>query len=75
MGHGERIVTALVDVYREMEAMRNELPSSELGEKMRKMFIPVMDQLDSASKLHKDGLNPNNGPKESGGFGFVEVTD
>lgn len=69
----ERIVTGLVDVYREMEAMRNELPSSDLGEKMRKMFIPVMDQLDWASKLHKDGLT--SGPKKIGGFGFVEVTD
>ncbi len=69
----ERIVTGLVDVYREMEAMRNELPSSDLGEKMRKMFIPVMDQLDWASKLHKDGLT--SGPKKTGGFGFVEVTD
>ena len=70
-----RIVSGLVDVYREMESMRDELPSSEQGETMRKVFKPIMEQLDWASKLHKDGLMSSSGPKKSGGFGFVEVTD
>ncbi len=71
----DRIATGLEDVYREMEGMKKILPSSELGERMRKMFIPLMDQLDWASKLHKDGLTSNTGPKKTGGFGFVDVTD
>ena len=71
----ERIVTGLVDVYREMEGMRNSLSSSDIDELKRKMFNPVMDQLDWATKLHKDGkLINSNGPKKTGGFGFVEVT-
>jgi hypothetical protein len=65
----ERIATGLEDVYREIEAMKNAEPN----EKLRKMFIPVMDQLDWASKLHKDGLTSSNGPKKHGGFGFVDV--
>ena len=69
----DRIATGLEDVYREMEGMKNVLPSSDLGERMRKMFIPIMDQLDWASKLHKDGLTSNSGPKKTGGFGFVDV--
>jgi len=72
----ERISTGLEDVYREMESMKNALPSSELGEKMRKMFIPIMDQLDWASKLHNEGLDliGNHGVKKPAS-GFVDVTD
>lgn len=59
-----------------MESMKNTLPSSELGEKMRNMFIPITDQLDWASKLHKEGLYliSNHGVKKSAS-GFVDVTD
>lgn len=34
------------------------------------MFIPVMDELDWASKLHQDSLTINDGPQKSGGFGL-----
>eukprot|EP00557_Chaetoceros_sp_GSL56_P003736 CAMPEP_0176496134 /NCGR_PEP_ID=MMETSP0200_2-20121128/11035_1 /TAXON_ID=947934 /ORGANISM="Chaetoceros sp., Strain GSL56" /LENGTH=876 /DNA_ID=CAMNT_0017894073 /DNA_START=120 /DNA_END=2750 /DNA_ORIENTATION=+ len=63
----KRIVQGLEDVYREMEGMRKDLPQTELGEKMRKMCLPIMDQLDWAFKLNRDSSG-------SGG-GFVTVND
>lgn len=63
----KRIVQGLEDVYREMESMRKDLPQTDLGEKMRKMCLPIMDQLDWAFKLNHDSSG-------SGG-GFVTVND
>uniref|UniRef100_A0A7S4JKW9 BSD domain-containing protein n=1 Tax=Odontella aurita TaxID=265563 RepID=A0A7S4JKW9_9STRA len=63
-----RIVKGMESVYREMEAMRKELPQTEQGEIMRKMCLPVMDQLDWAFKLHRDGSGGG-----GGGGGFVTV--
>ncbi len=58
-----RIVQGLEAVYREMETMRKELPQTEAGEMMRKMCLPIMDQLDWAFQLHRD---------RNGGFVTVE---
>lgn len=63
----KKIVMAMEGVYREMEGMRKDLPLSELGEQMRKMCLPIMDQLDWAFKLNLDSSG-------SGG-GFVTVED
>ena len=62
-----RIVQGLEAVYREMETMRKELPQTEAGEMMRKMCLPIMDQLDWAFQLHREG--------SGGGGGFVVVED
>ena len=58
-----RIVEGLEAVYREMEAVRKQLPQDEDGETMRKMCLPIMDQLDWAFQQHRDS---------SGGFVTVE---
>jgi len=60
------IVEGMELVYEEIENMRKEVPKTELGETMRKMCLPIMEQLDSAFKLHRGEL---------GGFGigFVSV--
>ena len=63
-----RIVKGMEGVYREMEEMRKELPQTESGEVMRKMCLPVMDQLDWAFKIHRDGSG-------GGGGGFVTVEE
>lgn len=60
-----RIVQGLEAVYREMEAMRKDLPQTEAGEMMRKMCLPIMDQLDCAFQLHRD--------KSGGAGGFVSI--
>eukprot|EP00549_Striatella_unipunctata_P009442 CAMPEP_0118724480 /NCGR_PEP_ID=MMETSP0800-20121206/32599_1 /TAXON_ID=210618 ORGANISM="Striatella unipunctata, Strain CCMP2910" /NCGR_SAMPLE_ID=MMETSP0800 /ASSEMBLY_ACC=CAM_ASM_000638 /LENGTH=233 /DNA_ID=CAMNT_0006633055 /DNA_START=42 /DNA_END=740 /DNA_ORIENTATION=+ len=60
-----RIVQAMEGVYREMEEMRKEFPQSETGEIMRKMCLPIMDQLDWAFQVHRD--------ESGGGGGFVTV--
>ena len=63
----KRIVAAMESFYREMDEMRRELPQSETGEIMRKMCLPIMDQLDWAFKLHREGSG------RGGGGGFVDV--
>ena len=62
-----RIVQGMEAVYREMEQMRKELPQTEMGEVMRKMCLPIMDQLDNAFQLHREGSGT--------GGGFVTVED
>ena len=54
-------------LYRDMEGVRRGLPQSETGEMMRKMYLPIMDQLDWAFKLHREGSGGG------GGGGFVTV--
>ncbi len=61
----KKIVAGMEGVYREMEGMRKELPQTELGEQMRKMCLPIMEQLDCAFQLNRD----------SSGSGFVTVED
>jgi transcription initiation factor TFIIH subunit 1 len=71
-GHSQklaRIVLGMETVYREMEGMRKELPQTETGEMMRKMCLPIMDQLDWAFKLHREGSGGG------GGGGFVAVEE
>jgi len=63
----KRIVQGMEGVYRELEGMRKDLPQIELGEQMRKMCLPIMDQLDWAFKLNRD-------ISRSGG-GFVDIQD
>ena len=63
-----RINTAMANFYREMEGMRRDLPQTETGEMMRKMCLPIMDQLDWAFKLHREGSG-------GGGGGFVDVEE
>lgn len=46
-----RIVQGLEAVYREMEAMRKELPQTEAGEMMRKMCLPIMDQVSALLEI------------------------
>ena len=48
-----KIVQGLETVYREMEETRNNLPMTEQGEIMKKMCLPIMDQLDYAFKLNQ----------------------
>jgi transcription initiation factor TFIIH subunit 1 len=62
-----RIVQGLEAVYREMETVRKDLPQNEEGEMMRKMCLPIMDQLDCAFKLHRETASG------AGGGGFVDV--
>jgi transcription initiation factor TFIIH subunit 1 len=62
-----RIVLGMETFYREMEGMRKGLPQSETGEIMRKMCLPIMDQLDWAFKLHRERSGGG------GGGGFVAV--
>jgi len=59
-----KIVKCMEQVYREMEKMRNDLPS----ETMREMCFPIMDQLDFAFKLSRD----TRGSSSGGGFFTVE---
>jgi len=55
--------------YREMEGMRKDLPETETGRLMSKMFLPIMEQLDWAFKLHRERIGG------SGGGGFVDVEE
>ncbi|KAL7581028.1 hypothetical protein ACA910_005834 [Epithemia clementina (nom. ined.)] len=63
-----RINAAMASFYREMEGMRRDLPQTATGEMMRKMCLPIMDQLDWAFKLHREGSG-------GGGGGFVDVEE
>ena len=63
-----RIVAAMQSFYREMEVMRRDLPQSATGEDMRKMCLPIMDQLDWAFQKHNEGSGGGRG----GGFVDVE---
>lgn len=65
-----RIVQGLEAVYREMEAVRKALPQNEDGELMRKMCLPIMDQLDWAFQLHRE--SSEGGGRGAGGFVTVE---
>jgi transcription initiation factor TFIIH subunit 1 len=65
----KRIVEGMESFYREMEAMRKEFPQTETGELMRKMCLPIMDQLDWAFKLDREGTG---GAGRGGGFVTVE---
>mmetsp|Transcript_22520 Transcript_22520/g.46946 ORF Transcript_22520/g.46946 Transcript_22520/m.46946 type:complete len:692 (-) Transcript_22520:396-2471(-) len=69
----ERINGALANFYREMEDMRRELPQTETGEMMRKMCLPIMEQLDWAFKLHGDSGSGGGGGFVDVGGGFVDV--
>lgn len=64
-----RIVEGMETFYREMEGMRKEFPQTETGELQRKMCLPIMDQLDWAFKLHREGTR---GAGRGGGFVTVE---
>jgi transcription initiation factor TFIIH subunit 1 len=64
-----RIVRGMETFYREMEGMRRDFPQTEIGEMMRKMCLPIMDQLDWAFKLHREGSG------SGGGGGFVTVEE
>ena len=63
-----KIVGGMDTLYREMDAMRKALSQSETDEMMRKMCLPIMDQLDWAFKLYREG----SGGGSSGGFVTVE---
>jgi transcription initiation factor TFIIH subunit 1 len=65
-----RIVQGLEAVYREMEAVRKALPQNEDGELMRKMCLPIMDQLDWAFQLYRE--SSEGGSRGAGGFVTVE---
>ena len=63
----QRIVQGMETVYREMESMRKELEMTDIGNTMRKMCLQIMDQLDWAFKLHREGSGGG------GGGGFVTI--
>jgi transcription initiation factor TFIIH subunit 1 len=65
----KRIVQGMETVYREMEGMRRTLEQTETGEIMRKMCLQIMDQLDCAFKLHREGSGVG------GGGGFVTIEE
>jgi len=48
-----KIVQSMTTVYREMEETRKNLPQTDQGEIMKKMCMPIMDQLDYAFKLNQ----------------------
>jgi transcription initiation factor TFIIH subunit 1 len=56
-------------LYRELEEMRKMFPPTETGELQRKMCLPIMEQLDWAFKLHREGTG---GGSRGGGFVTVE---
>ena len=64
-----RIVGGMETFYREMEEMRKTFAQTEIGELQRKMCDPIMDQLDWAFKLHREGIG---GAGRGGGFVTVE---
>ena len=61
-----RVVSAMQQLYREMEQARNHLPQSQHVEDMRNMYLPIMYQLDLAFKKYNAGSG-------GGGGGFVDV--
>jgi transcription initiation factor TFIIH subunit 1 len=63
-----KIVGGMDTLYREMDSMRKALTQTETDEMMRKMCLPIMDQLDWAFKLYREG----SGGGSSGGFVTVE---
>jgi transcription initiation factor TFIIH subunit 1 len=63
-----KIVGGMDTLYREMDNMRKALTQTETDEMMRKMCLPIMDQLDWAFKLYREG----SGSGSSGGFVTVE---
>jgi transcription initiation factor TFIIH subunit 1 len=68
----QRIVQGMETVYREMEGMRRELGKTKSGEIMQimqKMCLQIMEQLDSAFKLHREGSG------SGGGGGFVAIEE
>lgn len=66
----KKIVTGMETVYRDIEGMRNELEATgETGEIMRKMCLQIMDQVERAFKLHREGTGG------SGGGGFVTIEE
>jgi len=62
-----KIVQKMEGIYREIEAMRRELPQDESGIKMGRMLLPIMDQLDWVFKIHRDS------GRRQGAGGFVVV--
>lgn len=48
-----KIVKGMEAVYRDMEDRRKNFPLDEQGETMKKMYMPIMDQLDNAFQLRK----------------------
>eukprot|EP00980_Cylindrotheca_fusiformis_P022960 scaffold9951_cov146-Cylindrotheca_fusiformis.AAC.4 len=67
----KKIVTGMETVYRDMEGMRKELEATgETGEIMRKMCLQIMDQVERAFKLHREGTGGG-----SGGGGFVTIEE
>lgn len=64
-----RIVRGMETFYRELDAMRKGFPHTEAGNMMQKMCLPIMDQLDWAFKLHREGSGGG------GGGGFVTVEE
>lgn len=66
----KRIVTGMETVYRDIEGMRKEFEATgDLGETMRKMCLQIMDQVERAFKLHREGTGG------SGGGGFVTIEE
>lgn len=63
-----RLVRGLEQFYREMEEMRKGCPATETGELMRRMCLPIMEQLDWAFQLYRE--DSSNG--SAGGFVTVE---
>lgn len=65
-----RIVRGMETFYREVEGFRNDLPAgTETGQMMRKMCLPIMEELDQAFKLHRERSG------SGGGGGFVDVDE
>jgi transcription initiation factor TFIIH subunit 1 len=73
-----RIVKGLETLYRELETMRKDLAATGSGESskeeiMRKMCLPIMDQLDWAFKLHREASSSGDTSNAGGGGGFVAI--
>ncbi|GAX11306.1 transcription initiation factor TFIIH subunit 1 [Fistulifera solaris] len=64
-----RIVLGMETFYRELDTMRKGFPHTDAGNMMQKMCLPLMDQLDWAFKLHREGSGGG------GGGGFVTVEE
>jgi transcription initiation factor TFIIH subunit 1 len=64
-----RIVLGMETFYRELDTMRKSFPHTDAGNMMQKMCLPLMDQLDWAFKLHREGSGVG------GGGGFVTVEE
>lgn len=66
----QKIVTGMENVYREMDEMRKEQKETGTGQIMGKMWLQVMNQLDWAFKLHREGTGSG-----GGGGGFVTIEE